>query len=833
MSGNKTPSPEDANREVDALIELLHDTEERLEVLTAGEVDTVTNRFGKLFVLRRAQDQLRNAEAMKQAAILNALPAHIALLDSQGIILSVNEAWRQFATANELLEPEYGVGLNYLQICDAARGADSDEAPQVCAGIRSVLEGGARSYSVEYPCHSPEEQRWFLMTVTPVVDDMPHGAVAMHLNITARKLSEEALQASESEFRENHRKLQENQGSIKRLNRVYAMLSSINTMIVHVRDREKLYQETCRIAVEEGGFRMALLALVDRDTTKIVPVASTGKTAALIGSIKKILASSEDAPKTMIARSIREKQIILSNDSINDPRVLFSSQYIESGIRSMAVFPLFVMNEVIGVVALYSGDTGFFHEAEVKLLEELMKDVTFALDFIDKQERLNYLAFYEPLTGLANRNLFLERVTQHIDNAVAGGHRMAVFLIDLDRFRNINDSLGRPAGDELLRQAAQWLMRNVGNADILARFDADHFAVVMPVVKSTGNLARLVEKKMAASLEHIFRLNDAEFRIATKVGAAQFPDDGSNAEMLLKNAEAALKNAKSSGERFLFHTQKMTAAVAGKLALENQLRRALENEEFVLHYQPKVNITSGKMTSAEALIRWNDPASGLVPPGRFIPILEETGLIYEVGRWALRKAVADYLRWRNAGFPAVRIAVNVSPLQLSNHGFIAEISEVIKINEHAAAGLELEITESLIMKDIEHNITSLQAIRNLGVTIAIDDFGTGFSSLSYLSRLPVDSLKIDRSFVNDMTAGPRRLALVSTIINLAHSMDLKVVAEGVETEEQSRLLRLLACDEMQGFLFSKPVPADIFETQFLAVRSIDGLINPPGTCGNN
>jgi EAL domain-containing protein (putative c-di-GMP-specific phosphodiesterase class I) len=255
--------------------------------------------------------------------------------------------------------------------------------------------------------------------------------------------------------------------------------------------------------------------------------------------------------------------------------------------------------------------------------------------------------------------------------------------------------------------------------------------------------------------------------------------------------------------------------VAGKLTLENQLRQALDKQEFVLHYQPKVSLATGKVTSAEALIRWNDPRTGLVPPAKFIPILEETGLIYEVGRWALRQAIADYLRWRAAGLAAPRIAVNVSPLQLRNRGFVAEIAQTIGIDPGAQAGLELEITETVIMEDALHSIATLQAIRELGVTLAIDDFGTGFSSLSYLSKLPVDTLKIDRSFVVDMTAGPEGLALVSTIIKLAHSLKLKVVAEGVETEDQSRLLRLLSCDERQGYLVSRPVAAEIFEAQFL------------------
>jgi EAL domain-containing protein (putative c-di-GMP-specific phosphodiesterase class I) len=226
-------------------------------------------------------------------------------------------------------------------------------------------------------------------------------------------------------------------------------------------------------------------------------------------------------------------------------------------------------------------------------------------------------------------------------------------------------------------------------------------------------------------------------------------------------------------------------------------------------------MNSGKITGAEALIRWNDPHIGLVPPGRFIPVLEETGLIREVGRWALRQAIADHLRWRAAGLPAVRIAVNVSPLQLRHRDFIAEIKRYISVDVHAMAGLELEITESVLMEDIGRSIATLQAIRAMGVSVAIDDFGTGFSSLSYLAKLPVDTLKIDRSFVVDMTEGPQGLALVSTIINLAHSLKLKVVGEGVETEEQSRLLRLLRCDEMQGFLFSKAVPAEDFEANYL------------------
>ena len=609
------------------------------------------------------------------------------------------------------------------------------------------------------------------------------------------------------------------QDRITHLNRVYAMLSGINTLIVRVHDRDELFKEACRIAVEEGGFRMAMIATVHHSTTKIVPVATAGKDEELMSAINNILSSSEHAPKTMSARAIRDKKAVVSNAAQNDPQVLFSAQYIKAGVQSMAVFPLIVSNEAVGVLALYANETEFFKDEELKLLSELAGDVAFAIDHIGKQERLNYLAYYDVLTGLANRSLFLERVAQSIRSAVRGGDKLALFLIDLERFKNINDSLGRPAGDMLLRLVAEWLTSKLGDANLLARVGADLFAMVLPQVKQDGEVARALEQLMAAFLEHPFQLDDAVLRISAKVGIALFPYDGADSDTLFKNAESALNKAKTSGERYLFYTQKMTDMVAGKLTLENQLRQALDKGEFVLHYQPKVNLASGKMTSAEALIRWNDPRTGLVPPARFIPILEETGLIQEVGRWALRQAIEDALRWRSAGLAALRIAVNVSPLQLRHRGFIDEVRQAISIDAHAAAGLELEITESLLMENVQHSITSLQAIRDMGVTLAIDDFGTGFSSLSYLSKFPVDTLKIDRSFVIEMTDAPESLALVSTIISLAHALKLKVVAEGVETEEQSRLLRVLNCDEIQGFLFSKPVPSDIFEAKYLALPS--------------
>jgi diguanylate cyclase (GGDEF)-like protein/PAS domain S-box-containing protein len=599
---------------------------------------------------------------------------------------------------------------------------------------------------------------------------------------------------------------------IRHLNRILAMQSRMHALIVRVHDREELFREACRIAVEAGAFTMAWIGLLDTDSSEIQVVASHGARA------QEYLKGIETPLSTGPAgTAINENRPVwIQNSEYNELDLAWQKRSKEFGWSSMATLPLHRAGVPIGALVLYAGEIGAFDEEEERQLVELAANLSFAIDHIEKERKLNYLAYYDVLTGLANRTLFLNRVTHYLRSAVSGRKKLAVFLIDLDRFKNINDSLGQLAGDKLLRQVGKWLTREVGDANLLARLDADHFAVVIPEIGQEDDVALLVEGWMKALRDHPFGVKTATFRISGKVGISMYPEDGSNADTLFKHAEVALKQAKASRNRYLFHTPKMTEMMAGKFVLENQLRQALDKHEFMLHYQPKMNMASGKLTGAEALIRWNDPRTGLVPPGRFTPMLEETGLIYEVGRWALGQAIEDYLRWRRSGLPAVRIAVNVSPLQLRNRHFISDIERAIGSDRDAAASLELEITEGLIMEDVDYSIATLRAIRAMGVSIAIDDFGTGFSSLSYLSKLPLDTLKIDRTFVSDLTEAPEGLAQVSTIINLAHSLNLKVVAEGVETAEQARLLKMLGCNEMQGFYLSKPLPGNLFESRYLS-----------------
>jgi diguanylate cyclase (GGDEF)-like protein len=912
------PMPtEDAADDISVLVKTLRETDQRLEHLTAGEVDSVVDREGNSFLLRRAQDQLRESESARQAAILDALAAPIALLNASGTIVSVNEPWRRFAADNGGTDAGGSIGRNYLGVCDGTRGAEAADAQRAARGIRAVLGGKLRHFSCEYACHSHNERRWFLLSVTPMAHHDRLGAVLLHLNITDRKQGSEAVQRlatamdaigdglflvnrltmrlthaneaacrlyqlpraqllatdpwtllatsrtalersydhtiaagaeatplevpwpradgtpgwAEVRCRAQHTAEQwtlvtlvrdvterkEAQLGIMHLNRVYAMLSAINALIVRVRNRDELFQEVCQIAIAAGGFRMVWIAMLDDSRRKAVPVSWAGMDEELVALVRTRLADMAAAVPTnsLASRALTERRVVVVNEVDAVPGDAMAQKIIAAGARSMAVLPLIVADVPMGIMALYAGASDFFQESELRLLTELTGNVAFAIDHIEKQDRLDYLAYYDLLTGLANRSLFQERLGQYMRAASAAGQRLALLTLNVQRFRNINDSLGMQAGDLLLRQVADWLKDNIADANQLSRVDGDHFAVVLPGIAHAGNVTRILDKLIDDFPHYPFHLDGVEVRVAAWIGVALYPEDGADAEILFRNAEAALDKAKGSGERFLFYAHKMSEAVTGRLTLENQLRQALERGEFVLHYQPKISIADGVLSGAEALIRWRDPLSGLVPPARFIPILEETGLIHEVGNWALRQAIDDYLRWRRAGLPDVRIAVNVSPLQLRHGEFVAQIARAIAVDAQAPAGLELEITESLIMADIEHTRSSLQAIRALGVSMAIDDFGTGFSSLSYLARLPVDTLKVDRAFVQALSPGAPELALVSAIINLAHALQLKVVAEGVETEEQLRLLRLLDCDEAQGYLFSKPLSAEAFGALYL------------------
>lgn len=462
-------------------------------------------------------------------------------------------------------------------------------------------------------------------------------------------------------------------------------------------------------------------------------------------------------------------------------------------------------------------------ESEIRRLNAILAQRAELLEASneEKQEALNYLALFDALTGIPNRQLFLERAAQSLQSSVCAGTKMALIVVDIRRMGVINDSMGNAAGDEVLTLVAQRLGQDAMAS--CARLGGNTFAVALSNLSEESQVAAALNKYVLAPLRRPFVIADQELSVSMRCGLALFPNDGNDVNQLIGNAEAALKKAKLSNKEYLLYTPDLNARVSEQLALENQLHRAILNNEFVLHYQPKVAAVSGKLLGLEALIRWNSPERGMVSPGEFIPVLEETGLILEVGRWVLQQAAADYRHWVETGLNPVPIAVNISAIQLRQEGFVDVILDAVSTDTWGKpAAIDLEITESVLMEDISRTIPSLQKLKDAGFHIAIDDFGTGYSSFSYLTKIPLDTIKIDRSFVKDMTAHPGQETIVSTIIVLAHALNLKVIAEGVETLDQRARLLSMGCDEIQGYLCGKPMSANDIVAWFVQPDSVVG-----------
>ena len=676
--------------------------------------------------------------------------------------------------------------------------AHPEDVAKVAEARVSLLSGAGTQLEEEYRLIRKNGSRiWSNLTMSLVraPNGEPLHFLSVFHDITERKAQQER---------------------IARLTRVYAVLSGINSLIVRVRDRDELFEGACKIAVEAGRFLLAWIGTVDPSRTMLVLAAWEGHGEGYIERMPMSLGARDAANLGLNALAVADGQARVVNDIGSDPRFLLTEEALERGFRSFVTLPLSTEGQVSGVLALYAEQPGFFDEEEMRLLNELAGDISFALAHLAQRERLNYVALFDSLTGLANRTLLSERLGQTLHGAGQGGSKAALAILDLERFRTVNESLGRQAGDALIKQVGERLARAAGAAEV-ARIGADHFAVVLAPVNGHQEAAKRLQDLLQRCFGEPYHAHGAEFRVTVKVGIVLFPNDGVDAEILLRNAEAALKSAKKTGDPRVFYTSALTDRTTEQLSLLNKLQRGLANDEFVLHYQPKFDTRTRKISGVEALIRWQSPELGLVPPARFIPLMEETGIILEAGAWALSKAVGDHSRWLELGLPAPRVAVNVSAIQLRKRDFLDTVRAAVTRGP-SQAGIDLEITESLIMEDIESNIRKLKDVRDLGMEIAIDDFGTGYSSLGYLAKLPVQTLKIDRSFIITMLKDRATMTLVQTIISLAHSLKLKVVAEGVDEEEQAKFLERLGCDEIQGFLYSRPLPFERM-TEMLAGRT--------------
>ena len=591
---------------------------------------------------------------------------------------------------------------------------------------------------------------------------------------------------------------------IARLSRIQGVLSGINSAIVRIRDRKELFEEACLIAVDHGGFRMAWIGLIDKTARKVEPIAWSGFDDGFLSDIALLsFADDPDEEQGLVAQTVRTQSPQVVNDIETDPAVRRRKECLDRGYRSVVILPLATHGEVVGLISLYAAEPGIFDDEEMKLLTDLAADISFSLEYMGKNEELNFLAYHDALTGPPNRTLYLERLGDALETARDTDTKVAVMFGDIRRFRYINDTFGRRAGDALLCELSERFRRTWPYPELIARVSADCFAAILPGVNEVADIAELINQSVAASLSSPFLIDGKEIQIVLTGGVTVFPDDGEDTETLSRNAEAAVKMANLSGDRYLFYQHDMTARTAATLLLENRMRKALENEQFVLHYQPKIDSATRKLSRLEALIRWNDPDSGLVPPSKFIPVLEETGLILQVGTWAIRKALEDMRAWKADGFKAPRIAVNVSALRLQQKNFV----DVVK---KAWRAVPARLGNHRKPDHAEHRGQHQQARRT--ARHGHHDFNRRLRhrlfSLGYLARLPVNALKIDRSFISTMSSSPDSATIVSTIISLAHSLSMKVIAEGVETDEQWKFLKLLKCDEIQGFLISQPLPAD-------------------------
>jgi diguanylate cyclase (GGDEF)-like protein len=424
------------------------------------------------------------------------------------------------------------------------------------------------------------------------------------------------------------------------------------------------------------------------------------------------------------------------------------------------------------------------------------------------EETLRSLAYHDPLTGLPNRLLFHDRLSQAIERARRARQLLTVMLVDLDRFKLINDSLGLVTGDQIIKGVADRLVQKLRKSDTVARLGGDEFMVLL--LGTTGaEAAARVAQKLLDVLRPPLQVDGHELTTSASIGIALFPHDGDDADTLIKNADNALSRAKEQGRNhYQFYTDDMNATAFERLMLESRLRKALEQDEFVIYYQPKIALADGAVVGVEALLRWFHPDLGLVPPAEFIPLAEETGLIVDIGAWVLKTACAQVRRWQRMGHGRLELAVNISARQFQEKNLVATIAAAVEESGMQAGLIELELTESVIMRDAPEAARRLKELTALGIRLAIDDFGTGYSSLGYLKAFPISTLKIDRSFVRDIDRDPNSAALAQAIIAMASSLKLKVVAEGVETREQLEQLRASGCQELQGFIFSKALPPE-------------------------
>ena len=518
--------------------------------------------------------------------------------------------------------------------------------------------------------------------------------------------------------------------------------------------------------------------------------------------------------------AVYHRKAVIVTDIMSDPLWKDYCHVAEPhGYRSCWSTPILAHDgAVLGVFAMYSLSVREPMPVESRLIDVIIRIAGIAIERKRAEDQIRYLAHHDALTGLPNRSLLKDRLNQAILQTQRHNPWVSVVFVDLDHFKTINDSLGHTAGDELLKVIANRMVSTVRTTDTVVRLGGDEFVILLvDQPESPATISAILGRVRAAIAEPAV-IDGRTLYVTCSMGVATFPDDGLDPEALLKNADAAMYKAKDAGrDNVQFYTAEMNIKIHEKLALQQELRNAIVRSEFLLHYQPQVDLRSGRIFAAEALIRWQHPAQGFLTPIKFIPVAEETGLIVQIGDWVLHEACRQNKAWQDQGLPPISVCVNVSARQFREKNLISRVVSALRESGLESKYLELEITESLIMHDVDQAVATMQALRKLGVQLAIDDFGTGYSSLNALKTFPVARLKIDKSFISNLASNESDKAVAGAVISLGQKLNLRVIAEGVETAEQVEFLRANNCDEIQGYFFSKPI----------ASTAIPALLRPP------
>lgn len=726
--------------EISHLIAELRKIESGIVDLTGGNIDTVIDKDGIPFMLSQAQIELRGRAELhrqyadQQAGILNSIPANITLLDAEGKLIAVNDAWREFAHANDNTDLTFGVGKNYLQTCDDASGEYVEGAILAAAGIRSVLLGQDSNFIMEYPCHSPLKKRWFRLMVTPLKAGELAGAVVMHLDITDRKLADNEMQRALSVFK-----------------------SSTDGIII----------TDANLVVLDVNPAYSVISGYDKED--------------VIGHIIKFI------------------NFELQPDSLEEiiRRSLAAEGFWRGEVRNRRKSGEFYI-ENLSISLIYD------HQGLLLNYIAIFSDIT---QIKTHEAELDHVSKHDALTGLPNRRLLTDRLQQAMLKAKRDNDLLALCYLDLDNFKPINDKLGHTIGDRVLKEVSKRLISALRESDTVSRIGGDEFILLLPNLKLQEELHILLSRLMT-ELKVNLSIDEYQVQVTASIGIVLFPQDDVDADTLLRHADQAMYIAKESGRnQYHIYDAKLAKEVEIRKRFISDIKSGLANKEFVLFYQPKVNLVTRKVIGFEALVRWQHPNRGLLSPGDFLPALMGTDMELLFGKYVMQNAIEQLNDWQTQGHK-LQVSVNVSANELRQINLIDMIKmQLQRFPGLEAHQLEIEVLETAAVEDMMQVISTLNQCREAGIQVSLDDFGTGYSSLTIFRQLPVDTLKIDQSFVQDLLIDKNDQSIVESVISMAKAFERGVIAEGVETMAHASRLIELGCEFGQGYGIARPMPA--------------------------